>query len=225
MLTAFIRTGILFVFIVISLRLMGKRQIGQLQPAELVITILLSEMAATPMQDNDIPMLNTLVSISVLTALEIIMSALSLKSSRLRNLLQGHSVIVVKDGVPDEKQLRRLRFSVDDLLEALRQKDVFDISQVKYAVAETDGSLSVLLKSEDQPLTAADMGIKKPEKGFPAPLVMDGEINFSDITEGVFSKKEILKAVENNKVKTEDIFILTLDEKGNKVLVKKEKKR
>lgn len=225
MLTAFIRTGILFVFIVISLRLMGKRQIGQLQPAELVITILLSEMAATPMQDNDIPMLNTLVSISVLTALEIIMSALSLKSSRLRNLLQGHSVIVVKDGVPDEKQLRRLRFSVDDLLEALRQKDVFDISQVKYAVAETDGSLSVLLKSEDQPLTAADLGIKKPEKGFPAPLVMDGEINFSDITEGVFLKKEILKAVENNKVKTEDIFILTLDEKGNKVLVKKEKKR
>ncbi len=222
MITTFIRTGILFIFIVASVRLMGKRQIGQLQPAELVVTILLSEMAATPMQDNDIPMLNTLIAISVLVGLEIIMSSLSLKSIKLRNLLQGHSIILIKNGVLDQKQLRRLRFTIDDLLEALRQKDVFDISDVEYAVAETDGTLSVLLKSEKQPVTAEDAGIEKPPSALPVAIVMDGEIIHSDITASQFSESEIKKALKDIKIDKKDVFLLTLDKSGRKVLVRKD---
>ena len=146
MLICFIRTLILFVVIIFGLRLMGKRQIGQLQPAELVITILLSEIAATPMQDNDISMLNSVVAIMILVSLEIIMSAISLKSMSFRGLLQGNSIVIIKDGVIDPGQMKRLRFTLDDLLEALRQKDVFDIEEVEYAVVETNGTLSVLLK-------------------------------------------------------------------------------
>lgn len=225
MLTTFIRTGVLFIFIVAAVRLMGKRQIGQLQPAELVVTILLSEMAATPMQDNDIPMFNTLIAISVLVGFEIIMSSLSLKSIKLRNLLQGHSIILIKNGVLDQKQLKRLRFTIDDLLEALRQKDVFDISDVEYAVAETDGTLSVMLKSGKQPVTADDMGIKKPPSALPVAIVMDGEIIHSNIIDAQFSEKETEKALKDVKTDTEDIFILTLDKSGNKVLIRKEKSK
>ena len=136
MLTSFFRTVILLIIIVIAVRIMGKRQIGQLQPAELVVTILLSEIAATPMQDNDIPMLNSVVAILVLVALEIIMSALSLKSIKIRGVLQGNSVILIKDGEIQQNQMKRLRFTLDDLLEALRQKDVFDVSLLStYAIA------------------------------------------------------------------------------------------
>lgn len=223
MLTSFIRTVILLVFIVAAVRIMGKRQIGQLQPAELVVTILLSEMAATPMQDNDIPMLNTLIAIAVLVGLEIIISTLSLHSVRLRNLLQGNSIILIKDGVLDQKQMKRLRYTIDDLLEELRQKDVFDISDVEYAVAETDGSLSVLLKSEKQPVTAQDMQKEKAPSAFPVAIIMDGEVIRSDMCNSQFSEKEIRKALKGIKDDISDIFLMTLDKAGNKVIIRKDK--
>lgn len=223
MLTSFIRTVILLVFIVAAVRLMGKRQIGQLQPAELVVTILLSEMAATPMQDNDIPMLNTLIAIAVLVGLEIVISVLSLHSVRFRNLLQGNSIILIKNGVLDQKQMKRLRYSIDDLLEELRQKDVFDIADVEYAIAETDGSLSVLLKSEKQPVTAEDMKIKKAPSALPVAIIMDGEIIRSDMRESQFSETEIRNALKGIKDEISDIFLLTLDKAGNKVVIRKEK--
>lgn len=222
MLTAFIRSIILFVFIVAALRLMGKRQIGQLQPAELVVTILLSEMAATPMQDNDIPMLNTLVAIAVLVGFEIIMSALSLKSIRLRNILQGNSVLLIKNGTIDRNKMRQLRFTLDDLLEALRQKDVFDISDVEYAVAETDGSLSVMLKSGKQPLCADDIKLKKPSSALPVAIVADGRLIRGSFAESQFSDAEIRKALKDIKIPVENIFLMTLDKKGNTFVVRKD---
>lgn len=222
MLTAFIRSVILFVFIVAALRLMGKRQIGQLQPAELVVTILLSEMAATPMQDNDIPMLNTLVAVAVLVGLEIIMSALSLKSIRLRNILQGNSVILIRNGIIDREKMKQLRFTLDDLLEALRQKDVFDISDVEYAVAETDGSLSVMLKSGKQPLCADDIRLKKPSSDLPVAIITDGKLVAKDFSEMQLSVSEIKKAIRDTKIPVKDIFLMTLDKKGNTVVVRKD---
>lgn len=224
MLTTFIRTGILLIFIVAAVRLMGKRQIGQLQPAELVVTILLSEMAATPMQDNDIPMLNTLIAIAVLVGLEIIISTLALKSTGLRTLLQGHSIIVIRHGIPDQKQLKRLRFTVDDLLEALRQKDVFDISEVEYAIAETDGSLSVLLKSEKQPLCAQDISIKKEPQELPVTVIADGKRVASAMCDSILRKNEVEKAVKSTGLPVSEIFLMTLDKNGRRVVVKKEEK-
>ncbi len=176
MLISFVRAVILLVAVVLSLRLMGKRQIGQLQPTELVVTILLSEIAAVPMQDNDIPMLNTLVGVCVLVGAEILLGAAAVKSERLRGVLQGNAVLLIKDGKPVQKNMKQLRYNLDDVLEALRQKDVFDIADVEYAFAETNGSLSVLLKPEKRPLTCADANAAPPDTGVAVAVVMDGRI-------------------------------------------------
>lgn len=225
MLTSFFRTLILLVVVVLAVRIMGKRQIGQLQPAELVVTILLSEIAATPMQDNDIPMLNTIIAIFVLISVEILMSVLSMKSLKMRSILQGNPVIVIKKGKIDRKQMERLRFTLDDLLEALRQKDVFDISQVDYAVAETDGSLSVLLKSENQTVTNGDMNIQKEDNGMPTVIVMDGKIALSGAKESGIDEEKLTKLIKKTGLKTEEIYLMTVDGAGNTVVLKKENRK
>ncbi len=222
MLISFVRTGILLIVIVIAVRIMGKRQIGQLQPAELVVTILLSEMAATPMQDNDIPMLNTLVAIAVLVSLEILMSVASMKSLRIRSLLQGNSLILIRNGVIDQSQMKRLRFTLDDLLEALRQKDVFDISDVQYAIAETDGTLSVLLKTEKRNVTLEDMDIKKKDSGLSCVVVMDGRIIRSDFKDCGMNENKLQALIRKTGERIENIFLLTVDKNGNYNFIRKE---
>lgn len=145
----FIRAVILYAAVIFVIRLMGKRQIGEMQPSELVITILISEVASLPLQDKGIPMLYAIVPLFVFVSFEIILSALSLKSQKLRTLMQGHEVVVIKNGKVDIEALRTLRMTLDDLEGALRQKDVFDTKDVSYAIFETNGKLSVLLKKDD----------------------------------------------------------------------------
>ncbi|MBQ3537664.1 MAG: DUF421 domain-containing protein [Clostridia bacterium] len=223
MLISFIRTVILLVFIVGAVRIMGKRQIGQLQPAELVVTILLSEMAATPMQDSDIPMLNTIVAVLVLTGLEIIMSVISMKSIKLRSLLQGNSIVLVRHGIPDQKQMKRLRYTIDDLYEALRAKDVFDIADVEYAVAETDGTLSVLLKSSKQPVTKEDSGIKASDDSVPFVAVSDGKIVVRHLGECGMDSDKIERIVKVSGIPMERIFLLTVSKNGKTNIIEKER--
>lgn len=223
MLISFVRTGILLIVIVIAVRIMGKRQIGQLQPAELVVTILLSEMAATPMQDNDIPMLNTLVAIAVLVSLEILMSALSMKSLRIRSLIQGNSLILIRNGVIDQAQMKRLRYTLDDLLEALRQKDVFDICDVQYAIAETDGTLSVLLKPEKRTVTVEDVSARVNDSGLSCVVVMDGRIIRSDFKDCGMNERKLQNLIDKTGERLENIFLLTVDKSGNFNFIRKEK--
>ena len=137
-----IRATILYVIIIFLIRLMGKRQIGELQPSELVITILISEIASIPMENNSVPIINSVVALFALVAYEILTSAAGLKSNKLRSVIQGHPVIVIRDGKIDAKALKKLRMTVNDLVSALRQKDVFEISQVSYAIFETNGAVS-----------------------------------------------------------------------------------
>ena len=138
-----IRTLIIYLLVVLTVRLMGKRQIGEMQPAELVITILLSEIAAVPVQDNSIPMLNSIAAILLLASLEIIQSAVSLKSKSFRKMCDGSPVTVVTNGKVDYAQLKKLRLTYEDLSGALRQKDVFDMKEVATAIVETNGAISV----------------------------------------------------------------------------------
>lgn len=224
MLISFFRTCILLIIIVVAIRIMGKRQIGQLQPAELVVTILLSEIAATPMQDNDIPMTNTIIAILVLVALEILMSALSMKSVRMRSLLQGNSLVLIREGNIDQKQMKRLRYTLDDLLEALRQKDVFDLNDVQYAIAETDGSLSVLLKPEKRTVTVEDMKLKKNDKGLFCVTVMDGVVIRSDFADCDMNDEKLGKIIKKAGLEVKDIYLMTVDKNGNVNLIKKENK-
>lgn len=133
-----IRALLIYFTVILAMRIMGKRQIGELNPHELVITILVSQIASIPLQDNTMPLANAFLPMLLLVSLEILASVASMKSLRLRNLLQGRPIFLIRHGKPDQKQMRRLRFTVDDLIDALRQKDVFDLSTVEEAVVETN---------------------------------------------------------------------------------------
>ena len=153
MLSLIFKTVLLYTIVVISLRVMGKRQIGELQPSELVITLLVSEIAALPIQETNRSIKTILVPLATLILFELLISLLNIKSVRFRNLLQGSAIIIIRDGVVDQGQLKRLRYSMEDVLEELRKKDIFDISEVQYAIAETDGTISVMPKPGKRPVT------------------------------------------------------------------------
>ncbi len=222
MLTSFFRTLILLFFVVAALRLMGKRQIGELQPGELVVTILLSQIAATPMQDNDIPFMNTAVCLLTLTGVEVLLSVLSMKSLRVRRLIDGRSVPLVREGKIDQRAMKRLRLTVDDLLEGLRQKNVFDLSQVHTVIAETNGSFSVLLKAGAQPAAAGLLRKNPPEPGFPQVLAADGRLNPAGIAAAGLKEGDVLALLKEKKAAPENAFLLTADAAGNVYFVPKE---
>ena len=180
MFVTLIRMVILYIIAIASVRIMGKRQIGELQPTELVITLLISEIIAIPIQDTNIPLLNTLIAVFLLIGFEILTSIFNMKSVKFRTLIQGHPLIVINDGVINQDLIKQLRFTVDDLLEALRQKDVFDISQVQYAIVETNGQMSVLLKPEYEPGVCNDLKLKPQNTKLQCLVIADGEMVSQD---------------------------------------------
>ena len=223
MLITFFRTIILYFVVLVTLRVLGKRQVGQLQPADLVFTILLSEILVIPMQDKDIPLLSTLIPVLVLIGLEIIFSCLSLKDMKMRTLFQGNSLLVIRDGVLDQAQLKRLRYTLDDLMEELRKKNIFDISTVQYAFVETDGSISALLKPENLPATTKDVNAVNSKKSLPCLVILDGDIIEEELKNCNITSEKFAHLLKKLKLKPEDIMLMTLDKFGNQNIIKKEK--
>lgn len=219
-----IRSIIIYLFIIFSVRVTGKRQIGELKPHELVITILISAVATIPLQEISIPLTNSLLPIMVFVSLEIIGSALSMKSIRLRNLLQGKPVFIIKDGILQQKQMRRLRFTMDDIIDALRQEGIFDISTVENAIVETNGSLSVQQKSDSAPITPEYMKKGEQKAQMPVVIVMDSKPVTEYFGEEKISKSEIELLVSSTSVSAEDIMLLTVDGDGNMYMIEKDKR-
>ena len=176
MITAVIRTVILYLLIIVGIRLMGKRQIGQLEPSELVLSLLIADLAAVPMQDFGIPLLMGIIPILTLLCLSTILSVLTVKSIRFRALLCSRPSIVVQDGQILIKEMVKNRFTVDELMEELRVAGITDLSSVKYAVLETTGRISVLPKAEEKPVTVKDMKLPAQDNGLPVILISDGRI-------------------------------------------------
>jgi len=224
MFVTLIRMVILYIVAIASVRIMGKRQIGELQPTELVITLLLSEIIAIPIQETNIPLFNTLIAVFLLVGFEIFASVLNMKSIRFRNLIQGHPLIIIDDGKIDQKLIKQLRFTIDDLLEALRQKDVFDISQVQYAIVETNGQMSVLLKPEYEPVIREDLKINPQQTKLQCLVVADGQVISQDFDICKTNEKKLHKLLQKNKVKLDDIMLMTIDKNGNKNIIKKDTK-
>ena len=216
------RTLILYVIVIISIRLMGKRQIGDMQPSELVVTLLISEITAMPLQDTDQPILFGVSSILTLVALEIGISIIALKSFFVRKLLSGKSVILIKDGIIDQKELKKVRMTVLDLVEMLRAQQVFDLSTVSFAVLETGGNLSVLLKAKDQPATAQDVLAKKKTAELPLPVISDGKILNESVSALGAKKTSIYKRLKLKGIKPSQVLLMTLDANGNEIIVEKE---
>ncbi len=217
-----IRAVILYLMVIFLIRLMGKRQIGELQPSELAVTILVSEIASIPMQDNSIPILNSVIALFVLVAFEIASSALSLKSHKVRSYIQGHPVIVIRNGIIDYKALKKLRMTVNDLVSALRQKDVFDFSQVSYAIFETNGKMSVLLKPEYRTSTAADVEKYPKDKGMPFAVICDGEMLEDVVKDAGYNTADIKKMILSSKIPEKRILIMCVDSDGISYLARKD---
>ncbi len=222
MLVTMIRALILYFLIIIFMRFMGKRQLGELQPAELVITILLSEIVSIPMQDNGVPLGNSIVAVSLLVALEVINSAVCLKNAKLRSLIEGNSLVVIRDGKIDRKQLKKLRFSINDLLDQLRQKNVFDINDVRYAIIETNGQLSVMLKPEKEPVTAEMIDVPNNSKALLCVVINDGKIIRNTFKECNMDEEKLRCILRKKKLDLDEVFFMLADKDGNYTIVKKE---
>ncbi len=213
----------MYFFVIVAIRLMGKRQIGDMQPGELVVTLLISEIAAIPLQDSSQPLILGISSMFILVALEIIISFVSMKSLTFRKLMSGKSVVVIKNGVIDQKAMARVRLTVLDLIELLRAQDVFSLDSVDYAVLEVNGSLSVLLKEEKQPLTLEDVKGEPQKEGMPLPVISDGKMVNEAISALQLSQEDILKLVLANGLEPSQVFLLSLDRMGNFTLIRKDK--
>ena len=200
---------------------MGKRQIGDMQPNELVVTLLISEIAAIPLQDMDQPVFIGVVAIFSLVIIEIFISILSMKSNFIRKIVNGKSVIIIKDGVIDQKAMKSVRMTVFDLIELLRSQEVFDISSVLFAVLEVNGSLSVLLKNQYKPLTAEDVKIEKDDGSLPLPVISDGKIISQSLEFLNLNQKKLAKILQKNKIKSKDVFLMMIDGNGNDTIIKK----
>ena len=176
MFTGLLRTIILYILIIAGVRLMGKRQVGELEPSELVLSLIIADLASGPMQDYGIPLLTGIVPILTLLSVTMILSVLTMKSVRFRALLCGKPSVVVRNGAVDQREMAKNRLTVDELLEELRIQGYTDLSVVKYAILETNGQLSVLPYANQKPPTARDMKVSVEEGGLPRVVVSDGKL-------------------------------------------------
>ncbi|NLB19045.1 MAG: DUF421 domain-containing protein [Syntrophomonadaceae bacterium] len=196
MLLIIIRTLILFTVVVVFLRMMGKRQIGQLQPYELVIIIMISELAAIPMENTSVPILGGLIPIFVLLTAQVSLAYLSLKSEKFRGVLCGTPSILVENSIIMEDELRRQRYNINDLLEQLRSKDVANLADVEYAILETGGQLSVILKSQKRPVSPEDLNLPTKYEGIPTTLIIDGFVFNENLRKINLDRKWLDKQLE-----------------------------
>ena len=224
MATAFFRTVILYMVLIIGLRLTGKRQIGELEPNELVLTMLLSDLAAVPMQDFGIPLISGVLPIAVILCMSMLLSYLSLRSVRFRALICGEPTLIIRQGQIQQQAMRRNRLTLDELMEELRCQGVTDLAAVKYAVLETSGQLSVLLYPKEQPATPTQLEVTVADDLFlPAVIINDGRLLRGNLHAAGREEKWLMKELKKQGAqRTEDVFLLTVDEAGTVVCVLKE---
>ena len=217
-----LRTLILYFAVTIAVRLMGKRQLGELDPSELVVTILVSDLASVPMQELGIPMAAGLVPIAALIVLEILLSWIALKSRRFRRLLNGQPAIIIRSGQLDIPKLRQMRLTTDEIIETLRKQNIASVADVKYGVIEPDGTLSVILKPQQQPVTAEMLSLQPKDTGLPLVVVSDGRLVPRSLELLHLAPREIENRLRNRRIPLSDVFLMTLDDCGNCFIQRKE---
>lgn len=216
-----IRSLILYILVIFSVRLMGKRQLGELQPSELVITILISNIATLPLEDTDIPLSLGITPILALVCFEVIVSWLNLIFPKFRKMISGSPKIIIRNGKTDPETLRELRFSVDDLMMSLREKEVFDIEDVQFAIVETTGNISVMKKQMKDTPDRNDLGIKVKNYDPPQIIVSDGKILPQSLKSMGISDGTVEKILKEINIKLSDVFIITVDTQGHFFIVDK----
>ena len=214
MILSYVRTVILYLVLILVIRLMGKRQIGEMEPAEFVVTMLVANLAAIPMQDSGIPLLSGLVPILTVLAVELVLSWLVLKCGLLRRFFCGKPILLIDNGKLLQGNLRMTRVTLDELTGKLREKDVLDISRVQYAILETDGNLSVFPYPKFSPASAKDAGIQAGDQYLPMVLVDDGKLIRQNLQKSGKSEQWVKDILDAHQAEVKTTMLLTVDAAG-----------
>lgn len=222
MVLSYVRTVILYIVLIAVVRLMGKRQIGQMEPSEFVVTMLVANLASIPMQDGGIPLYSGFVPIVTVLGLELVLSALSMRSVKLRKILCGKPVILIENGNILQKNLRKTRVTLDELTGHLREKDVLDLKAVQYAILETNGNLSVFPYPKEKPASAKEAGIQVKKQYFPITLISDGKLMGENLKVAQKSKQWVQRVLGERNSTVEQTWLLTVDGSDKIVFYPKE---
>lgn len=214
MILSYLRTIILYLVLIAGMRILGKRQIGQLEPSEFVVAMLIADLAAIPMQSGSVPLLAGLVPILTVLGLELTLSGLTMSSIKFRRLLCGKPVILIENGHLLQDHLRASRITLDELTSHLRQKDVLDISAVQYAILETDGNLSVFPFPKEQPASAKEAGIQVKRQYLPVTIIEDGFLSEENLKKAGRDSRWLHSILQAHRTTEEDTFLLTVDGSG-----------
>lgn len=226
MLLLIIRTIILYFLLLFMMKIMGKRQIGQLQPFELVVVLIFSEIASSAMQSTASPILNSLIPIATITIIQVVMAIVNLKSEWLRDLFCGKPSIIISKGHIVQSEMTKLRMNINDLQEALRSNGYFDIADVQYAIMETDGRLSIMPKTDKRPLQPDDLNLNLQQEEPSTAIILDGNINHQALKSINKNMAWLQEQIRKNHIqKADDIFIAHADSKGNFSFQLKEAKK
>ena len=202
---------------------MGKKQLGELQPSELVSTILISNLASISIESPELPLVSSIIPVFLIVSLEILISSWCVRSHRMARMVAGSPKIIIQNGVIDQHMLKELRFSAEDLLEALRGKDIFELEQVSFAMVETNGSISVQKKFEYETPTNSQLGQKSPAAQQPSlPLIVDGAILIENLSILGLNKKWLQKQCEAHKLEPQDILVFLCDDAGHITFIPKQ---
>ena len=222
MILSYLRTIILYLVLILVIRLMGKRQIGEMEPAEFVVTMLVANLAAIPMQDGGIPLLTGLIPILTVLGVELVLSFLMLRSGWLRRLFCGQPVLLIDEGKLLQGNLRLTRVTLEERLGKLREKDILDLSQVQYAILETDGEVSVFPYARFQPPCARDLGIQARENAMPMVVVEDGRLLEENLVKSGKTRQWVLETLAGHGSNLQSTLILTVDATGKSLFIGKE---
>ena len=222
MILSYIRTIILYLILIAVIRIMGKRQVGQMEPSEFVVTMLVANLASIPMQDGGIPLYSGLVPILTVLGVELVLSAASLRSVGFRRLLCGRPVILIENGHVLQNNLRRTRITLDELTGHLREKDVLNVTDVQYAILETNGNLSVFPYPKHKPASARDAGIHPERQSLPVTIIGDGYLYRQNLPSAGKDEAWVRRFLQERELKQKDVWLLTLDGTGRTTLLRKE---
>lgn len=220
-LESFYRTVFVYFLVLVVIRLMGKRELGQLSPFDFVVAIIIAELAVIPLEATDEPLWKSVLPLLILAALEILVSYATLFSQTLRGIICGHPQIIIKNGTILRDEMRKARYNLDELMSQLRDKGIVDTQDVEFAVLETSGKLSVIPKSQYRPVTPADLGISTPYEGLPTVLIMDGNIMKNNLKEAALDEKWLQEMLKEHELNHKKILLATLGTDGRVFINKK----
>lgn len=223
MLTIFFRAILLYILVLFVMRLMGKREIGQLQPFELAISIMIADLASIPMTDTGVPITNGIIPILGLLVMHLLISIINMKSMKAREIICGKPTILVYRGKINEKALKKERFTINELEERLRGNNIFNLGDVEYAILETSGQVTVIQKPEKRTTIPEDFNIVPEYEGIPYDLVVDGKIMNKNLQAIGKNEEWLKKQIEKFKIKPEEALVVTIDGKGQFFCQKKDK--